>query len=107
MRLQSQLLSKKRFDEHLDPLPPGAYTTTLKELDESGIHASHFTTKLLHGRHFNFNQTLGIGANRWSVGSVPLGTTIGTDRAATANVGGHSRHPDRWHTFCQPTPGLR
>src|SRR5260370_35805254 len=62
MRLQSQLLSKKRFDEHLDPLPLGAYTTALKELDESGIHASHFTRKLLHGRHFNFNHTLGIGA---------------------------------------------
>jgi hypothetical protein len=69
MRLQSQLLSKKRFDEHLDPLPLGAYTTALKELDESGIHASHFTRKLLHGRHFNFNHTLGIGAKKSTTAS--------------------------------------
>jgi hypothetical protein len=33
-----------------------------KELDESGIQASHFTYKSLHGRHFNFNYTLGTAA---------------------------------------------
>ena len=33
-----------------------------KELDEPGIHASHFTRKSLYEPHFNFNHTLGTGA---------------------------------------------
>src|SRR5260370_4130273 len=60
MRLQSQLLSKKRLDEHLDPPPLGAYTTALKELDESGIQASHPHLKPLQQRHFNLSHTFGI-----------------------------------------------
>jgi hypothetical protein len=39
MRFQPQLLSEKRFHEHLDPLPFGGLTIALKELDESGIQA--------------------------------------------------------------------
>src|SRR5260370_29181968 len=92
MRLQSQLLSKNGFDEHLYPLPLGAYTTALKKLDESGIHASHFTRKLLHGRHFNFNHTLGIGAenriheNRQLVGDEELLCESESDHLATRGV---------------------
>jgi hypothetical protein len=61
MGLQSQLLSQKRLDEHLDPSFFTGLHHAPKELDESGIHASHFTRKLLHERHFNFNHTFGIG----------------------------------------------
>jgi hypothetical protein len=38
---------------------------TLKELDESGIHATVFTRKSLHERHFNFNHAFGRGAEFW------------------------------------------
>jgi hypothetical protein len=62
MGLQPQLLSKKRFDQHLDPLPLGGYTTALKEFDEPGIHASYLTRKWLHERYFNSNYTFGSGA---------------------------------------------
>src|SRR6202521_542700 len=62
--LQSQLLSKKRFDEHVDSPSFGAYTTALKELDESGIQSNHLTRKPLHDWHFNFNHTLGRGATK-------------------------------------------
>jgi hypothetical protein len=61
MGLPTQLLSQKRFDEHLHPPSFGAATTALQELDESGIPAFHFTRKSLHERHFNFNYTFGIG----------------------------------------------
>ena len=40
----------------------GACTTALKELDESGIQANHFTRKSLHARYFNFNHTFGTAA---------------------------------------------
>jgi len=61
MRLQPQLLSQKRFDEHLDPLPfGGLITTALKGLDESGIQAAYSDGNLLHLKPFNLNFTLGI-----------------------------------------------
>jgi hypothetical protein len=63
MRFQPQLLSEKRFDEHLDPLPfGGLITTTLKGLDESGIQAAHSSGNLLDLKPFLFNCTFGIGA---------------------------------------------
>jgi hypothetical protein len=65
MGLQAQLLSKKCFDEHLDPLPLGAYTSALKELDESGIHASRLACKSLPHKHLNFNHTFWRGAEKW------------------------------------------
>ena len=61
MRLQPQLLSQKRFDEHLDPLPSdGLITTALKGLDESGIQAAYSDGNLLHLKPFNLNFTFGI-----------------------------------------------
>jgi hypothetical protein len=61
MRLQPQLLSQKRFDEHLDPLPFGRpITTALKGLDESGIQAAYSDANLLHLKPFNLNFTFGI-----------------------------------------------
>jgi hypothetical protein len=61
MRLQPQLLSQKRFDEHLDPLPfAGLITTALKGLDESGIQAACSDGNLLQLKPFNLNFTLGI-----------------------------------------------
>ncbi len=61
MRLQPQLLSQKRFDEHLDPLPfGGPITTALKGLDESGIQAAYSDGNLLHLKPFNLNFTFGI-----------------------------------------------
>jgi hypothetical protein len=61
MRLQPQLLSQKRFDEHLDPLPfGGLITTALKGLDESGIQAAYSDGNLLHLKPFNLNFTFGI-----------------------------------------------
>jgi hypothetical protein len=60
MRLPSQLLSEKRFDEHLDPLPfAGLITTALKGLDESGIQAAYSDGNLLHLEPFNLNCTFG------------------------------------------------
>jgi hypothetical protein len=65
MRLQPQLLSQKRFDEHLDPLPfGGLITTALQGLDESGIQAPYADGNLLHLKPFNRNFTLGIRTPR-------------------------------------------
>jgi hypothetical protein len=65
MRLQPQLLSQKRFDEHLDPLPfGGLITTALKGLDESGIQAAYSDGNLLHLKPFNLNFTFGIGTDK-------------------------------------------
>jgi hypothetical protein len=36
----------------------------LKELDESGIQASHFARKSLHQKRFIFNHTFGRGAQK-------------------------------------------
>jgi hypothetical protein len=36
----------------------------LKELDESGIQASHFARKSLHQKRFIFNHTFGRGAKK-------------------------------------------
>ena len=61
MRFQPQLLSEKRFDEHLDPLPfDGLITITLKGLDESGIQTAYSDGNLLHLKPFNFNCTFWI-----------------------------------------------
>ena len=61
MRLQPQLLSQKRFDEHLDSLPfGGLITTALKGLDESGIQSAYSDGNLLHLKPFNLNFTFGI-----------------------------------------------
>jgi len=55
MRLQSQLLSEKRFDEHLDPLPfDGCEYQALKRLDVSGIQAARSPGNLLHLKPFTF-----------------------------------------------------
>jgi hypothetical protein len=60
MSLQSQLLSEKRFDEHLDPLPfAGLITSALKGLDESGIQAAYSAGNLLHLEPCNLNCTFG------------------------------------------------
>jgi hypothetical protein len=66
MCVQSQLLSEKRFDEHLDPLPFAGccYTTVLRKLDVSGIQAAHSSGNLLHLQPFTFNCTLGTGAHK-------------------------------------------
>jgi hypothetical protein len=61
MRLQPQLLSQKRFNEHLDPLPFGGPTTTaLKEFDESGTQAAYSDGNLLNLKPLNLNCTFGI-----------------------------------------------
>jgi hypothetical protein len=64
MRLQSQLLSDERFNEHFDPLPfASCQQTTLRGLDESGIHAGHSDVNLLHLKAFNRNHTFRTGAS--------------------------------------------
>src|SRR2546426_934544 len=65
-----RLLSEKRFDEHLDPLPfDGLITITLKGLDESGIQTAYSDGNLLHPKPFNLNCTFWIrtrgGAAGW------------------------------------------
>src|SRR3989442_10552375 len=56
-----RLLSEKRFDEHLDPLPfDGLITITLKGLDESGIQTAYSVGNLLHPKPFNLNCTFWI-----------------------------------------------
>ena len=66
MRFQPQLLSEKRFDEHLDPLPfGGLITTTLKRLDESGIQAAYSDGNLLRLNPFNLNCTFRIRTFVW------------------------------------------
>jgi hypothetical protein len=50
MRLQSQLLSEKRFDEHLDLFLSVAANNSLRRLDASGIHTRHFAANLLYLR---------------------------------------------------------
>ncbi len=63
VRLQSQLLSDERFNEHFGPLPfVSCPQTTLRGLDESGIHAHHSNANLLHLKAFNRNHTFRTGA---------------------------------------------
>jgi hypothetical protein len=68
MRLQSQLLSEKRFDKHLDLFLSVAANNSLRRLDASGIHTRHFAANLLYLRPFNLNYTLGRGTKKRASG---------------------------------------
>jgi hypothetical protein len=46
----------------------GGVHQALKELDESGIHRTHFKRKSLYERLFNFSHTLGRGAENTETG---------------------------------------
>jgi hypothetical protein len=77
MRLQPQLLSQKRFDEHLHPLPfGGPITTALQGLDESGIQAAYSDGNLLHLKPFNLNFTFGIRTKA----PVPVASSESTEK---------------------------
>jgi hypothetical protein len=62
MRLQSQLLSEKCLDEHLDPLPfCGRKKQARKRLDVSRFHAAGLCRQPTVSKAFGFNYTLGTG----------------------------------------------
>src|ERR1039457_3207292 len=60
----------------------------LKELDESGIQASHFARKSLHQKRFIFNHTFGRGAGKSLKCRIALASMLNSPR------------------FCQRYPGL-
>jgi hypothetical protein len=62
VRLQSQLLSDERLDEHLNLFLSGECTTPPKGLDVSGIHAKPTHATTLHSKRFNPNYTFGTAA---------------------------------------------